>query len=87
MHLKAKHINIIINILLGAAWAASFYAFLSGFFSINASFIVRVANGLIHFGIGLIFVLLLELIYLQFKKYEEQKETNRLLKKLLEKES
>ena len=87
MHLKTKHINLIINILLGAAWAASFYAFLNGFFSINANIVIRVANGLIHFVIGLAFVLIIELIYVEFKKYEEQKETNRLLKKLLEKES
>ncbi len=87
MHLSPRYINIIINILLGAAWAASFYGLLNGFFSINGNLFVRFANGIIHFGLGLIFVLLVELIYLQFKRYEEQKETNRLLKKILEKES
>ena len=87
MHLKPKYINIIINILLGAAWAASFYGLLNGFFSIHGNFFVRLANSIIHFGLGLVFVIIVELIYLQFKKYEEQKETNRLLKKLLEKES
>jgi len=87
MHLSPKYINTIINILLGAAWAASFYGLLNGFFSINGNLFVRLANSIIHFGLGLIFVLIVELIYLQFKRYEEQKETNRLLKKILEKES
>ena len=87
MHLSPKYINIIINILLGAAWAASFFGLISGIFSINGNIFVKLANGIIHFGFGLLFVLLIELIYLQFKKYEEQKETNRLLKKILEKES
>ena len=87
MHLTPKYINIIINILLGAAWAVTFYGFFNGFISIDANIFVKFLSGLVHMFLGLIAVLVVEVIYLQFKKYEEQKKTNRLLREILKKES
>jgi len=85
MHLTPKYINIILNILLGAAWAATFYGFLYGLFSTHANFFIKLSSAIIHSFIGIALVIIVELIYLQFKRYEEQKETNRLLRELLEK--
>jgi len=87
MHLTPKYINIIINILLGAAWAATFYSFVYGFTSTNANILIKFLNGTVHMFFGLFLVLIVELIYLQFKKYEEQKKTNRLLRDLIKKNS
>jgi len=85
MHLTPKYINIIINILLGAAWAATFYSFFYGFFHSNSNFFVSILSGIVHMFFGLILVLIVELIYLQFKKYEELKKSNRLLRELTNK--
>ena len=87
MHLTPKYINIIINILLGAAWAVTFYGFLSGFSSVDSNIFIKFLSGLIHMFIGFIAVLVIEVIYLQFKRYEEQKRTNRLLREILKKNS
>ncbi len=85
MHLTPKYINIIINILLGAAWGSALYGFIYGYVSTFGNFFIKLSSGILHFFAGLFFVLFLEFIYVQFKKYEEQKKTNRLLKELLEK--
>ncbi len=85
MHLKPKYINNIINILLGVAWASAFYGFLYGLFTTRGNLLTKLASGVIDLLFGLFFVLLIELIYIQFKKYEEQRKTNRLLQELLEK--
>ena len=87
MHLTPKYINIIINILLGAAWAVTFYGFFNGFSSVDANIFIKFLSGLVHMFIGLIAILVIEVIYLQFKRYEEQKKTNRLLKEMLKKKS
>ena len=85
MHLNSKYLNILINIFLGVAWATTIYFFFFGFFSIKANFFIKFLNGLIHSLIGLFVVLIVELIFITFKKYEEQRATNRLLKEILEK--
>jgi hypothetical protein len=82
MHLKPKYINIIINILLGSAWATTLYGFIYGFFSINSNFFVKLISAFIHAIVGLFFVLLIELIYRLFMNHELLKEQNKLLKEL-----
>ena len=86
MHLSFKAINIILNIFLGVAWAATFYFFLVGIFSTNANYLIKFINGFLHSLIGLFLVIIIEMIFLYFKKYEEQKITNKLLKELLKRE-
>jgi len=86
MHLSSKHLNIILNILLGAAWAATIYLFFYGFVTFRGNLILKFLNGGLHLVFGLIFVLIVELIFNFFKMLDEQKKTNRLLKELLEKE-
>jgi len=83
MHLTPKYINIIINILLGTAWATTFCSFFYGFSHSNSNFLISLFSGIIGMFFGLILVLLVELIYLQFKRYEELKKSNRLLRELI----
>jgi cell shape-determining protein MreC len=85
MHLSLKHINIILNILLGAAWAATIYLFFYGFITFNGNFFIKFLNAILHFVFGLILVLIVELIFNFFKLLDEQKKTNKLLKEILEK--
>ena len=87
MHLTPKYINIVINILLGAAWAVAFYGFFNGFSSVDANIFVKFMSGLVHMFLGIVAVLLIEVIYLQFKKYDEQKKTNILFREILKKNS
>jgi hypothetical protein len=82
MHLKPKYINIILNALLGASWAFTFYALLYGFFSIEANFFVKLINALIYAMAGLLLVLVLEVIYRFFINHELIKEQTKLLKEL-----
>ena len=85
MHLTFKYINIIINILLGAAWAATFYGFFNGFTSIDSNLFIKFISGLFSTFYGIVAVLVIELIYLQFKRYSEQQKTNMLLSEILKK--
>jgi len=82
MHLKPKYINIIINILLGAAWATALYGFFYGFLYTNSNIFFKLIGGLIHSVMGLFLVLVIELIYRLFMNHELLKEQNRLLKEL-----
>ncbi|NPA51193.1 MAG: hypothetical protein GXO02_06155 [Epsilonproteobacteria bacterium] len=70
---------------MGVAWATTFYFFLFGFLSIKANIFVKFLNGLAHSFIGLFMVLIMELIFTFFKKYEEHKKSNALLKEILKK--
>lgn len=72
MHLSPKYLNILINMLLGTAWAVVFYGFYSGFVSVSANFLIKLLNAFVHASVGLFFVLLLEAIYTLFKIYEHQ---------------
>ena len=72
MHLKPRFLNILINILLGAAWAVAFYGFLSGFLLTNSNIFIKLLNAILHASIGLFAVLLLEAIYTIFKIREHQ---------------
>jgi len=80
MHLKPKYINIIINILLGAAWATALYGLIYGFFSTHSTIFVKIISAIIHSMIGLFFVVILELIYRLFINHELLKEQNKLIK-------
>ena len=82
MHLKPKYINIIINILLGAAWATALYGFFYGFIYTNSNIFFKIVSGFIHSVVGLIFVLIIELIYRLFINHELLKEQTKLLKEL-----
>ena len=84
MHLKPKYINIIINILLGAGWASALYGLFYGFFLVNSNIFIKLISGLIHSMFGLIFVLIIEVIYKFFLNHELLKEQNKLLKELKE---
>ncbi len=85
MNLKPKYINIILNLLLGAAWAAVLYGFFFGFFSTHANFFIKFISGMIHGVFGLFLVLLVEALYRYFLNHEILKEQLNILKKLEEK--
>ena len=72
MHLSPRYLNILINILLGAAWAVALYGFVSGFTSLSTNIFLKFLNGLFHACVGLFLVLLLEAIYTIFKIREDQ---------------
>ena len=72
MHLSPRFLNILINILLGAAWAVALYGFISGFTSLHANIFFKFLNAFFHACAGLFLVLLLEAIYTVFKIREEQ---------------
>ncbi len=72
MHLRPRYINILISILLGAAWAFALYGFVTGFTSISANIFVKLFSAFLHSLVGLFFVLLLEAIYTIFKIREHQ---------------
>jgi len=82
MHLKPKYINIILNIFLGAAWAVALYGLINGFIHSYGNFLIKIISAVIHSFVGLFLVIVIELIFLQFKKYEICKENNKLLKEL-----
>ncbi len=72
MHLRPKYINILLNILLGTAWAVVLYGFVSGFSALSSNFFIKLLNGFIHACAGLFFVLILEAVYTIFKIREHQ---------------
>ncbi len=72
MHLRPRYLNILINMLLGAAWAVALYGFITGFSSVSANIFIKFFNALLHSLVGLFFVLLLEAIYTIFKIREHQ---------------
>ncbi len=80
MHLSPRFLNILINILLGAAWAVALYGFISGFTSLHTNIFFKFLNGFFHACAGFFLVLLLEAIYTVFKIREDQ------LKELKEKQ-
>lgn len=80
MHLKDSYINIILNILLGAAWAAVLYGFLSGFNSVDSNIFIKLITAIIHSIFGLFLVLLVEVLYRFFKNHEILKSQLQILK-------
>lgn len=72
MHLQLKYINILINILLGAAWAIAFYGLVLGFVATPGNIFLKFLNALLYSTFGLFLVLLLEAIYILFKMYALQ---------------
>ena len=87
MHLKPKHLNIILNIFLGVAWAIAFYSLIYGFTFSHGNILIRLISAIIHFIFGLIAVVVVEMIFAFFKNIEIQEENNKLLKELLEREN
>jgi len=87
MHLKEKHLNIILNIFLGIAWATAFYSLIYGFASTNGNFLLKIISAIIHFIFALGFVVLVEMIFNFFKNSQLQEENNKLLKEFLEREN
>ncbi len=82
MYLKDNYINIILNILLGAAWAAVLYGFFSGFNSLDANIFIKLINALIYSMFGLFLVLLVEVVYRFFKNHEILKKQLEILEEL-----
>jgi len=82
MRLTPKYIDIILNILLGAAWAAVLYSFLWGFNSIDSNFFLKLISAFIHSVIALVLVLLVELLFRFFENNQLLKEQTKILKEL-----
>jgi len=68
MHLTPRYINIILNILLGVAWAFSVIGFFYGFGSISANIFFKFLNALVHTAIGLFFFFFIEALFVIFNK-------------------
>jgi uncharacterized membrane protein len=83
MYLTPKYLNIIINILTGAAWAAVLFLFITGFTSVHSNIFFKLLNGFVYSLFGLFFVVLIEAIYRVFKIYEYQQKELRKLRELV----
>jgi hypothetical protein len=71
MHLTPKYINIILNILLGVAWALALFGFIYGFNSLSSNFFLKLLNGFIHTTFALFIVVVLEAVYAIFEIREK----------------
>jgi len=87
MRLNSKYINIILNIMLGVAWAIALYGLMYGFFNSSGSIFVRFISAIIHFIFGLVAVIVVEALFAFFENIQIQKDNNRLLKELLERKN
>jgi len=67
MHLTPKYINIILNILLGVAWALALFSFIYGFNSVSSNIFFKILNGFVHTAFVLFFIVILEAIYAIFQ--------------------
>ena len=85
MRLSPRYLNLIINFLLGTAWAFVLIGAITSFFSTHhIGFILSLISFIVGMVPGLIMVILLEFIIVYFNKYEEIKKQTKLLEKLLE---
>ncbi len=84
MRLSNKIIAILLNILLGAAWAATIYLFIHGFF-IEANFFLKLLNAFTQMLYGIFAVLVIELLFRAFENSFYLKKVEQDLQELKEK--
>ena len=84
MRLKDNLIAVLINILLGVAWALTFVSATSAFFShyVNG-LVLAIASAIVWMMPGLFLVLVLEYILSGFARLEEARKHTKLLEKIV----
>jgi len=88
MRLSPRYLSLIINFLLGAAWAFVLIGAITSFFSTHhAGFLLSLVSLCIGTIPGLLFVVLIEYLITFFNKYEELKKQTKLLEKLVDSKS
>ncbi len=85
MRLSSKTLTIILNLLLGAAWAATLIGAVSALMRYSASqgWLYALATMLIWALPGLVSIVLLEYLIRGFERHEEALRQSRLLKEIL----
>jgi hypothetical protein len=87
MRLSPRYLNLIINFLLGTAWAFTLIGAITSFFSIpHPNFFMAFIAVVIGMVPGLFFVVVLEYIIIGFNNYEKTKKIEELLEELKDKE-
>ncbi len=84
MRLSNKIIAICLNILLGAAWAATIYLFIHGFF-VEGNFFVKLLNAITQTIYGVFAILTVELMFRAFENSYHLKKLEQDLQELKEK--
>ena len=84
MRLSNKIIVICLNILLGAAWAATIYLFIHGFL-IYGNFFLKLFNAITQTLYGIFAILAVELMFRAFENSYRLKRLEQELKELKEK--
>jgi ABC-type uncharacterized transport system fused permease/ATPase subunit len=75
MRLSPKYLSLIINFLLGTAWAFVLIGAISSYLSVNhVGFIFAIASFVVGMVPGLLMVVLIEYIISGFNKHEEIKQ-------------
>ena len=75
MRLSPKYLSLIINFLLGTAWAFVLIGAISSYLSVNhVGFIFAIASFVVGMVPGLLLVVLIEYIISGFNKHEEIKQ-------------
>jgi len=83
MRLSPKYLSLIINFLLGTAWAFVLIGAISSYLSVNhVGFIFAIASFVVGMVPGLLMVVLIEYIISGFNKHEEIKKQTKLLEEL-----
>jgi len=85
MRLRSRTLSLLINFLLGVAWALAFIGALSAFFTYRSIGFIAVAVHLLIWATpGLFLVLFLEYLLAGFQRNEELRRQSRLLERILE---
>jgi hypothetical protein len=88
MRLSPRYLNLIINFLLGAAWAFVLIGAITSFFSTqHVGFFFSLVSFVVGMVPGLLLVIIVEYIIVHFNKYEEMKKQTKLLEELLSKDT
>jgi hypothetical protein len=87
MRLSPRYLNLIINFLLGAAWAFVLIGAITSFFSTkHVGFFFSLVSFVVGMIPGLFLVVIIEYLISGFNKHEEIREQTKLLEKLANQE-
>ena len=83
MRLSPRYLSLIINFLLGTAWAFVLIGAITSFFSTHhAGFLLSLVSFFVGMVPGLFLVILIEYLITYFNKYEEIKKQTKLLEEI-----
>jgi hypothetical protein len=83
MRLSLRYLNLIINFLLGTAWASVLIGAVTSFLSTyHIGFLLSLISFFIGMIPGLLGVILIEYLIISFNKYEELQKQTKLLEEI-----